>query len=291
MTRLVISAAALASVVVVGMAQPRADATRLDRRLDQELYFQPSAEGVRMAASGFEEAVADVMWVRATLIFGERFASDESTLWHDWLTSVIGVVTHLDPTWRTPYTYGGGMLSAVGLTAEAAVVYERCTRELAHDYWCPFARGMNDLLYNDDAAAAARWLEVAAQRPEAPEWYGAAAAAMQSRAGQRKAGVAYLKEQLATTDNAGVRRSLQLQLGRLQHDELVAGWTEECVARRESGRRLRNPEELPPKGFSLPDNPRGDAWVVGADGVVRSAGAEVERVRRVRRQEWALLHP
>ncbi len=282
---------ALAAAVVVGLAQPRADATRRERQLDSELYFQPSAEGVRLAASGFEEAIADGMWVRATLIFGERYASDDSVLWHAWLTSVIGVVSHLDPGWRTPYLYGGGMLSAVGLTTEAADVYERCSRELPDDYWCPFARGMNDLLYNDDPAAAARWLAVAAERPGAPTWYGAAAAAMRSRAGQRKAGVAYLKEQLATTDNEGVRRSLEYQLGRLQHDELVAGWTEECVARRESGRRLRNPEELPPKGFSLPDNPRGDAWVVGADGVVRSAGAEVERVRRVRRQEWALLHP
>lgn len=291
MTRGMISLVALAAAAVVGLAQPRADATRRERRLDQELYFQPSAEGVRIAASGFEEAIADGMWVRATLIFGERFASDDGALWQAWLASVIEVVTHLDPGWRTPYTYGGGMLSAIGLTAEAAEVYERCSRELPRDYWCPFSRGMNDLLYNDDPAAAARWLELAAERPGAPSWYGAAAAAMQSRAGQRKAGVAYLKEQLATTDNEGVRESLTLQLGRLQHDELVAGWTEECVARRESGRRLRTPEELPPKGFSLPDNPRGDAWIVGADGIVRSAGAELERIRRARQREWALIRP
>ena len=289
MPRAVITTAGVLAAGLVAYAQPAADHTRSTRQLDQELYFRPSAEGARMVASGFEEPLADLMWVRATLIFGERYDEGNAGEWQEWLSGVIGVVTRLDPAWRTPYTYGGGMLSSMGLTVEAGEVYERCAAALPQDYWCPFARGMNEVLYEDDPLAGARWLEVAAQRPGAPVWYGAAAAAMHSRAGQRKVGLLYLEEQIATTENPAVRESLEVQRGRLMHDELVAGWEEECVTRRDSGRRLRAPEELPPAGSVLPLNPRGDPWIVGGDGVVRSAKAELERVVRARRREWSLI--
>jgi hypothetical protein len=289
MTRASITAVAVLGVATVGAAQPRLDVTRLDRRLDQELYFRPSPQGIGMASSGFEEALSNILWVRATLTFGERFDKGESGAWHEWLVSVIDTVSHLDPGWRTPYLYGGGMLSAVGLTEAAAGVYERCTAALPKDYWCPFARGMNDFLYQDDPEGAARWLKLAAERPEAPPWYGAAAAAMSDRGGQRKAAMVYLREEIATTDNEGVRHSLEFQLGRLQHDELVESWSAECIARRDSGRRLRSPDELPPPGKRLPENPRGDAWIVGADGVVRGSVAETERIRRALQREWSLI--
>ena len=290
MTRGVIVAVGLLAATLAGASQPRGDATRTRRLLDQEeLYFRASPEGLRMAASGFDEPLADVLWVRATLIFGERYFDQEAAVWQEWLASVLEGVNALDPAWRTPYIYGGGMLNASGQREAASQLYERCASALPEDYWCPFARGMNDLLYNDDPAAASRWLAIAAERPNAPSWYGAAAAAMQSRAGSRRAGLAYLEEQLASTDNPGVRASLMEQRGRLLHDELVESWAEECVARREAGHRLKEPGELAPDGFSLPENPRGDAWVVGGDGVVRGAGAERERRARARKNEWGLI--
>jgi hypothetical protein len=289
MTRSLLAVLALAGAALVAGAQPRSDSTRRVRTLDQELYFRPSPEGVKAAASGFEEPLADLVWVRSVLMFGEHFDGRKGGAWTAWLAGSIDVVTHLDPRWRTPYLYGGGMLRSLGEVEAASGVYERCATELPEDYWCPFARGMNDLLYADDAAAAAEWLREAARRPGAPDWYGSAAAAMQSRAGQRRAGIAYLEEQLATTEDPRVRTSLEDQLGRLRHNEIVATWEAECVARRESGRRLQRPEELPPPGKRLPDNPRGDAWIVGADGVVRSEAAERERVRKARQDEWALI--
>lgn len=279
----------VAGAALVALAQPRADTPRHRRQLDSILVFVPSAAGVRVASSGFEEVASDLFWVRTVLLFGERFGTASTAAWVEWLARMADSVTTLDPTWSTPYHYGSGMLRVVGAIPESSALLERCTEHRPHDYWCPMSRGMNDLLYNHEPAAAATWLVEAARRPGAPPWYGAAAAAMQSDAGQRHAGLKYLDDRLAEETDPRVVDSLQTQRNRLWHDELVDRWAADCRAHREAVGPLARPEDLALLGHDLPANPRGDAWVVGADGVVRSEGAEVERVLDRRAEEWELV--
>ena len=290
MIRIALTAALFASVAVAASSQPHADATRRVRNLDAVLVFLPSAEGVRMSSSGFEEVAADLMWVRTVLLFGERYGSSEDPAWVEWLSRMIGTVTELDPRWSTPYTYGGAMLRVVGAIDASSAVFARCTEERPDDAWCPLSRGMNDLIYNEDPGTAAEWVAIAATRKSAPAWYGGLSAALRDKAGSRHAGLAYLDEQLATATDRAVIESLEYQRGKLLHNELVAGWESACLAWREDHGPLATPGDLSRLGFVLPDNPRGDPWVVGADGIVRGEGAEAERLRGQRREEWKLLH-
>ena len=243
-----------------------------------------------MASSGFEEVVADLMWVRTVLLFGERYDSDDSDVWKEWLTGMVDTVTELDPQWRTPYWYGGGMLVVVGQIDASSAVYEKCSRERPEEYWCPFARGMNDLLYKSDPLAAGIWLREAAGRPGAPKWYGSAAAALSSKGGQRHAGLVYLEEQLGSTTDPGVRANLEYQRNKLRHDELVATWEVAAKAWRDEHGPLERPEDLTKLGFVLPENPRGDPWIIGRDGVPRSEQSERDRARRAVMDEWPLIH-
>ena len=83
--------------------------------------------------------------------------------------------------------------------------------------------------------------------------------------------------------------SLEYQRGKLRHNELVSGWEAACLAWMDAHGPLATPMALSTLGFALPENPRGDAWVVGADGVVRGQAAEAERLRKRRMEEWKLL--
>ncbi len=290
LTRLAFASVAVLAGALAAIAQPHSDATRRLRTLHQELIFMPSAEGVRMASSGQHEVVADLMWVRTVLLFGERYGSDDSELWKDWLGRMIRTVNALDPRWRTPYFYGGGMLVVVGDVDASSDVYAQCSRAHPLDHWCPFARGMNDFIHRNDPLAASVWIREAASRPDAPNWYASAAGALSNQAGQRLAGLRYLDEQLAVTTEPGVRENLEFQRGRLAQDELVASWEPACKEWRAENGPLNRPEDLAKLGFVLPENPRGDAWVVGRDGVVRSEQSERDRVRRSHSQEWKLIH-
>lgn len=273
----------------VALTLPRADVTRSARSVDQALLFVPEPEQVRAASLGFAEPLSDLFWVRTVLVFGERFGNDDGPRWNEWLRRMIAAVYTLDPAWRTPYFYGGTILRANGDVPASDTVFTEARANLPDDPFFPFSLGMNAYLYRDDPATAAAFLAEAAALPEAPSWYAAAAAAMRQSSGDRAAGIQYLQEVGATTDNPAIRADTERQLARLRHNELVDVWTDACVRRRDAGERLERPEDLAELGFDLPVNPRGDAWVVGADGVVRSEGAEAERYRRRLQEEWRLV--
>lgn len=291
--RSVLASVALLGALLTAVAQPRVDDTRLARTSASILLFAPDGEQLRLVASGFEEVFADVLWSRAVLIFGERFGDERASDWNEWFRRTVEAVVVLDPRWRTPHMYGGALLRVLGDVEGSNAIFEHGSEHLPHDATFPFSRGMNAYLYEDDPETAAKWLEEASRRPNAPAWYAAGAAAMRHRAGASDAAIRYLREQIGTTDDDAVRAEATRQLGRIVHDRLVDTWEDACRAfRAENGRLLASPDELAARlGRALPENPRGDAWIVGADGVVRSAAAERERLRRARMGEWDLVRP
>jgi tetratricopeptide (TPR) repeat protein len=277
------------AAAAVAAAQPAVDATRVQRQLAQRLLFVPDGRALRIASSGFAEPAASVLWIRIVLVFGDRF--EEGVLqpeWSEWLRRTLAATYELDPHWRTPYYYGGLMLRVLGDIDGSDAVFLRATDALPNDWFYPFQLGMNHYLHRDDPDEAARWIAEAARRPGAPRWYAAVAAAMRERHGDRDAAVAYLEGILASNPDPANRAYAEDKLGRLRHNALVEGWEATCRAFRvASGRRLESPDELATLlGAPLPPSPRGDAWVVGLDGVVRSEGAERDALRRERRLEW-----
>lgn len=269
---------------------PRIDHIRHERLLDTTLLYPPDGEQLRIISTGQEEPMADLLWVRTVLVFGERYSVETGTRWTSWLEQMILATTTLDPTWRTPYFYGGVMLRVVEDIHASDMVFSKATRNLPEDWFFPFSLGMNAYLYRNDRVEAATWLKKAAVLPGAPSWYAAAAAAMDAEAGGRRAAMVYLQGVLQSTSDPGIREATQIQLARMQHDEIVEQWAEACRRYRvEHDRRLERPEDLEKLGFKLPENPRGDKWIVGRDGVVRSEGAEQDHWREALKGGWKLV--
>ena len=290
MRTLVLLLVGLAGAALTAVSLPAADRTRQAREIDNALIFVPDPAQLRAASSGYEEVVADLLWVRAVILFGDRYDRDESPEWLAWMRRMIRAVNLLQPKWRTSFFYGMALLRVEGDIEGSNEVLQDAVAHFPNDPLFPFSLGMNAYLYDGDPAAAAPWLEKAAALPGAPAWYAAAAAAMHRDAGSREAGIRYLQDVLATTDNEAVRASTLRQLRRLQADVMEDSWRDLCLRfREEMGRPLSSPAELERyAGRKLPENPRQDAWIVGLDGVVRSEGANRDRLRRLRMKEWAL---
>lgn len=283
----------LAGAGLVGVGLPRVDHTRHARSIDNALLFLPNGREVELAATGQEEAIADLLWARAVLTFGERWGKDQSAEWVEWMYRMVLVVTELDPGWRTPYFYGSALMRVLGDVDASDEILSRGHAALPEDPFFPFSMGMNCYVYRDDAACAARWYEIAASKPGAARWIAGAAAKMREDAGDRSAAIAYLENVLRSNPSPEVRTDSQWQLDRLRHNDIVDAWAPACRAfAAQNGRPPRSVAELELyAGAPMPPNPRGDAWVIGHDGLVRSAAAEGERVRRLRKAEWKLAGP
>lgn len=246
---------------------------------------------LRAASLDQHEPLADLLWMRVVLVFGERWKVDPDPTWVSWLRGTILAVGDLDPTWRSPYFYGGSLLRVVGDIDGSDEVFKRGAEAIPQDGYFAFSYAMNLYLYRDDPAGAAVWMDKASLANKSATWYAAAAAAFRSHGGDRDGAIAYLEGKRATELSEPELADVDVQLGRLYHDRIAERFLIPCETyRAEAG----GPPPTPEAFFAwantpVPTNPRGDAWTVGTDGCVRSAGAEASRIRKLRRAEMGFL--
>lgn len=292
LTPVLFAGVTLLGASVVAVAQPRADVTRQERANLNALVFAPNGPMLKASSLDQAEPLADLLWLRSVLVFGERWRVDPDPTWIAWLRGTILATVELDPGWRSPYFYGGSLLRILGDIDGSDEVFKRGAEALPKDGYFAFSYAMNLYIYREDPLAAAEWMDKAAQSSTRATWYSSAAAALRSRGGDRDGAIAYLESKRITTVSEPELADLDLQLGRLYHDKLAASLKPAC----EQYAAEHHAAPPSPKAFfdwtgtEVPKNPRGDAWVIGGDGCVRSAGAEGTRITRLRRAEAPYLY-
>ena len=265
------------------LAQVRVDPERRAHAQAWEALTLPRPEVIRAVTFGEHLLFADLMWVRAVLRFADVYERP-SPQEKEWLSAMVNSVVALDPSWRTAYFYGAGMLRVVGEYDESDAVLKRARQQesLSQDPYFPFLLAMNAWLHHDDVDAAAAYLLEAAALPGAPGWYGAAAAGIVDRERGRAAGLAMVNRQLEGETDPAIRRWLESKRDDLLHD-LYAEQIEERfgAALPASGASL----SVLPDGTPLPAEPQGGHWMVGTDGRVRSSVEEDALEQQARNQE------
>ncbi len=253
-----------------------------------ERVFLPSAAALKVASMGYHTVTADLLWVRAVLTFAELY-SDSTAEDVRWLDAMLTSVATLDPGWRTVYFHGGGMLRVCNAIDESDALFLKGMENLPNEPYFPFSVGMNAYLYRQDRARAAEYLSIAAKIPGSPPWYASAAAGFLDEGGGRPAAIRYLQEQIQTSTDPAVQRSLERKLSMLIHEELVeriASHRDEL--RRQQGHDITSVEDL----GELPRDPLGGEWILAPDGVVRSSVADAQLAQQELSDErWMLTVP
>jgi tetratricopeptide (TPR) repeat protein len=271
---LTLSIALFSGAALAHTSQRLVDAQRRDLNVSHELLFIPDAESVRVASLDHSVHVADLLWVRTVLAFGERWNTTGDRAWVEWLSRTVLGVCQIDPRWRTPYFYGGVMLRVLGDYEGSTAVMKLGSENLPEDPWFPFSVGMNLYIQGGDREEASRWVAEAARRPGAPEWYAVAAVAFRQEQKERPQAIRFLQDELKLTDDPDLRKELERRLASLTHDEYAERLNELAQAfAAERGRRPRGVEELVRVGKlkTAPPDPLGGSWVVDIDGEIKSS--------------------
>ena len=285
--------AAILGLVAAGGAHLAQKTVDPVRRLSQEQWktvAMPNADTLRVASMGQPTLTADLVWLRTVLRFSDTYENPEQS---DvvWLAAMVDAVVALDPRWRTAYFYGGSMLRVVGDIDGSDRIFTLAREQpaFATDPYFPFALGINAWLHRSDPAQAAVYLHEAANLPGAPAWYRAAAAGIVDQEQGRAAAIDMLRHSIASETDDRVRGFLEDKLKRLMHDELSHHLSEAIGA---AAPPWRARITTLPGGQALPPDPLGGAWVVGADGKVRSDVAEEElRSKALNAERHWLIFP
>ena len=277
---------------------------RLPSDLGEEFVPRPGV--AKLAALGFDSALADYYWLRAVQIVGGEEAGVEKHA--KLLGRMIDVVTTLDPWVDHPYRF-----AAVWLTASPESVRkanELLRRGIEHhpDEWRNrFYLGFNLYFYLGEHAEAADVLEEAARLPGAPKYLPRLVARLRSHADDLETAAVFLFE-LAKNASDEERRATYLDaLDELQIERrarILDAARERYVERR--GRDIERVEDLvagpqpvlaalpDPLPDSIPQSLRREArWVVDeksgrivSDFYGRRYALNFHAREAARRQEW-----
>ncbi len=247
--------------------------------------FMPSPEAMKVASLGYGSVVADLFWVRSVLLFVD-FLENENPEDAVWLHTVLKTVGILDPRWRTPFFYGGGMLRLLSDVDGSDDIYGDGMVSFPDDPFFPFSIAMNAYLYRDDLDRTVSHLKKAAALPNAPKWYQSAAAGFINKKGERRAALKYVGEQIEYANSEREREILEEKYRSLLHDEIAGDLALKHERWNESG---RGPLKVPEALGTLPPDPLGGEWIIAPDGKIRSSVREIEVARRAKNAGRTIL--
>ena len=279
---------ALASVLLVGFihcGHRHTDAWAPRSELNDELRYLPSGDFLQFATLGYEMVAADMLWVRATAMFGEGYGEDDS--WQLWLYHMIDLVTDLDPNFRAAYKYGGTMLRLDRrLVDQSNLIFQKGAEALPNEWYFPFGIAMNYFLYKDDRKLAALYMEKAAraaretekvmkearargdldspaldQRLAPPHYLANLAASLYSDSDQLELGLTFLLEEQRQLQDSPSRTAVDVKV--LETRYLIARRDATAVVeqyRLAEGALPRTPQDVAALNLELPADPLGGRW-------------------------------
>lgn len=185
----------LSLLPVIHAAHRNADAHRPRLDVSDRFGYLPTGELAKTACLGFDAPVADLLWIRAVLFFGENYDGSDESDWYVWLYYIVDLVTDLDPNFIAPYKYGGTMLRIDPEWVDASNLLFAKGLENNPDHWYfPFSIAMNYFL-RDDLGKAAHYAQIAASSPEAPFYMANLAASMLNDSNHEEIALRFLEEE------------------------------------------------------------------------------------------------
>lgn len=243
----------LGAGAVAARARPAARVAAATRY--EDMYYLPPAEWLPTLSLGYRAALADLVWMRALVYFGDEMIH-RGQLAH--VFEYAEAMLALDPDFQAVYHWIGvaGVYRPSEVTAEqvrTAVDIMRRGLErfpddgrLAWEIGSTLAFELAPLLRDDPAARdatraeAADYIAMAARRGAAPPWAVLSGASLLRRAGRVDAAVRHLEQLYALVQDESVRFEIEARLAELRS----VAYAEQFAAANEE-EELRRLRELP----------------------------------------------
>ncbi len=254
-----------------------------------QLTYLPSGDYLRMVSLGYRGLVADLLWLQAIQVMGERKLSAEEG---HWLYDAVDRITTLDPKFVRAYEAGSHALCIlVVMPEESNRLLEKGIQHNPQEWKLPFLLGINYYFELADDKKAAEAMAKAARLPGAPEGVARLAAKLFVSARSPQQAVELLAKVYEETSDENVRKMLEVRLKEslVERDIQIL---EQVISRYQAmySRRPERLENVVEQGLllELPREPFGGHYLYEpATGAVRSSEvAERMRIAARRRGQY-----
>jgi hypothetical protein len=227
------------AVVGASAARPSAMRAYLAGETYEDVYYLPPSAWLRVFSLGHEEALADLVWMRALIYYGDELAHRGG------VTHVFDygdAIVTLDPHFLAAYRWAGlGALYRTNASAaqdaeRAAAFMVRGLRyfpedpELLWEIGATLTYELPPLLQTREAKNDARqrglpYLQAAARLGGGPPWLALTNVTQLQRLGRTEQAIRHLEEVFATVRDEATREQLALTLARLRSEAHAQAFT------------------------------------------------------------------
>jgi hypothetical protein len=206
-----------------------------DSITDDDRYYLPPAKWLRIMSLGFNEAAADLIWIKTVVYFGGQWELRKIEAEDNFTVNYLGTAVELDPRFRSVYTIGSAitLFQDRGHVTEKTVkmtmeLLDRGVREFPGDGDILFNLGfmhyfeMRPFMPNDPQNPKTKYhRDIGAQligrsalMKGAPPYAALLSITVLSREGFDDLIVEHLKAQLARETDENIRKELKIRLRR-----------------------------------------------------------------------------
>lgn len=269
-------AALMLLLVVLGGAlysmQLRLDMEKGDRAAVEDFMHLPKAEYLKTASLGYEQCLADLLWLKAIQHIGERKISGEG---YDWIYTALDTVTTLDPKFAVVYEVGGLALTMLADKVELSNKLLTKGVENNPDYWpLSFYLGFNYLFYMKDYGQAAKYVSIASKVPGSPDYLPLLASRLYVQAQDPAYALDFLIRMYDNTKDEKIKALMAVRIKMLRAQVTADALQKVVDAFKSMARRSpRNLDELVAAGMidHVPEEPDGGRFYLDPDGKVTSS--------------------
>ena len=223
---------AVALVLGTGAFQLSANRSRWLPRVEpfEELAYYPSGRGLRPAALGHHDSMADLAWLRAVQYYGEHRRTD---LQFKHMAHVFDVLATLAPGFESPYVFGAFAMAQEGRDFEGAErLMLRAIENNPRSGRLAFEMGFLNFVRpgGRDLAKAGEYFERAGRLPGGPPYAMRFAAYTRQHAGDLAVALLLWDEVRRSSPNPLLREMAEREIAQLQ-DALRTGQRDQVVRR------------------------------------------------------------
>ena len=237
-----------------------------------EQSYLPPGEYLKLAALGYRNVVADVIWLKAVQNFSGRNQSRAAYLagYH-----AVDVATDLNPDFVHAYKASGTILSVwAKMPNESVAILKKGVQYNPTIWELPFFLGYDYFYELHDPKTAAKYFQQAASLPRAPGWLGKLAARMTVEAGDPDSALEFLQRLYQATSDERIREGLLERMREVEAERRIRV-LEQAVKQYKDryGVLPKHVNDLASKGFlaTIPEDPLGGQYVIRqSDGAIVS---------------------
>lgn len=172
----------------------------------ESILYLPSGKYIKTLALGYDQMLADLLWMKTVSYFGSHYMTDKE---YPWLYHILTLIIDLDPLFDFPYLFGGIVLSLEASQFEQANDILKKGMEAYPNKWeYPFYIGFNHYYHQGDSKIAIPYMEKASSLPNVPDFVKSLVGTLYLKTGEQETALQFFREAYRNTNDEMVKKKI-----------------------------------------------------------------------------------